>query len=401
MVHMRRVSDGERRHRLARRHALGPGHRVADPEAATRAMTVLHATEAPSVYLSLWARVDRLTIDDVDRALYDERTLVKQLAMRRTLFVFPRDLLPAAWGSASARVAAAHRVRLAKDVELGGLTTDGAAWVDAAEAATLDHLSGGAELSAQQLREAVPELAGRIEMSPGKSYGGNNPIAPRVLTQLGVEAKIVRGRNGGHWRTARPQWTAMATWLGDVPEPAKEREGYAELVRRWLVTFGPGTEADIVWWLGSTKSAVRAALADVGAVEVGLDSAGLDGRATGWLLADDTEAGGEVEPWAALLPVLDPTVMGWKEREFYLGAHGPMLFDTNGNVGTTAWWDGRIVGCWVQDPDGVVVLNLLEDVGAEARSALEAEAARLTTWLVGHRVSTVYPSIAMKAALDP
>jgi hypothetical protein len=402
MGHMRQVSDGERRHRLARRHALAPGHRADGPESATRAMTVLHATEAPSVYLSLWARVDGVTVADVDRALYDERTLVKQLAMRRTLFVFPRDLLPAAWGSASARVAAAHRVRLAKDVELGGLAADGAAWVDVAEEATLAHLASGIERSAQQLRGEVPELAGRIEMSPGKSYGGNYPIAPRVLTQLGVEAKIVRGRNGGHWRTARPQWTATATWLcrdgGEVPEPAKEREGYAELVRRWLATFGPGTEADIVWWLGSTKSAVRAALADVGAVEVGLDSG-----ATGWVPPDDAllfEAGEDaVEPWAALLPVLDPTVMGWKERDFYLGSHGPMLFDTNGNAGTTAWWDGHIVGCWVQDPDGVVVLNLLDDVGADARAALDAEATRLTTWLDGHRVSTVYPSIAMKQAL--
>ncbi len=52
---MRRVTDVERRHRLGRRHALAPGHRVADPEAATRAMTVLHATEAPTVYLSSWA----------------------------------------------------------------------------------------------------------------------------------------------------------------------------------------------------------------------------------------------------------------------------------------------------------------------------------------------------------
>ena len=72
-------------------------------------MTVLHATEPATVYLSLHARVDGLTRADVDRALYDERTLVKQLAMRRTLFVFPRDLLPAAWGSASARVAAQLR----------------------------------------------------------------------------------------------------------------------------------------------------------------------------------------------------------------------------------------------------------------------------------------------------
>ena len=122
---MREVSDVERRARVARRHALAPGHRAAGPEAATDALTVLHATEAPTVYLSLWARVDGLTTADVDRALYDDRTLVKQLAMRRTLFVFPRDLLPAAWGSASARVARAHRVRLIKDAEAGGLAADG------------------------------------------------------------------------------------------------------------------------------------------------------------------------------------------------------------------------------------------------------------------------------------
>ena len=105
---MRHISDDERRARLASRHAVAPTRRVADPVAATRAMTVLHSTEPATVYLSLLARVDGLTVADVDTALYDERSLVKQLAMRRTLFVFPRDLLPAAWGSASARVAASR-----------------------------------------------------------------------------------------------------------------------------------------------------------------------------------------------------------------------------------------------------------------------------------------------------
>ncbi len=71
-------------------------------------MTVLHSTEPATVYLSLVARVEGLTVADVDRALYEDRTLVKQLAMRRTLFMFPRDLLPAAWGSACARVAASQ-----------------------------------------------------------------------------------------------------------------------------------------------------------------------------------------------------------------------------------------------------------------------------------------------------
>ncbi|GAB3838622.1 DNA glycosylase AlkZ-like family protein [Dactylosporangium cerinum] len=96
---MRHVTDQQRRARLAVRHALTAAARVGTPEAATTAMTVLHATEPATVHLSCWARVTSVTVADVDRVLYGDRTLVKQLAMRRTLFVFPRDLLPAAWGA--------------------------------------------------------------------------------------------------------------------------------------------------------------------------------------------------------------------------------------------------------------------------------------------------------------
>jgi len=391
---VRHIDDDERRTRLARRHALHPAHRAADAEAATRAVTVLHATEPATVYLSLWARVDDLTVDDVDRALFEQRSLVKQLAMRRTLFVFPRDLLPAAWGSISARVADQLGARLAKEVEAHGIAEDGQAWLDLARAAVLRRLAGGDELSALELRTQVPELTGQLVVTPEKSYGGTFQVAPRVLTQLGVEASLVRGRNGGHWRISRPLWTSMETWLGESTQPCPSREGYAELVGRWLASFGPGTAADLQWWLGSTVAAVTTALADVGAVGVTLD-----GGATGWVLPDDVEPVDPVAPWAALLPVLDPTVMAWKARDFYLGPHAASLFDRNGNAGTTAWWDGRIVGCWVQDGDAVVQVHLLEDVEPAGRAALDAEAARLSAWLDGVRVSTVYPSPAMKAAL--
>jgi hypothetical protein len=246
-------------------------------------------------------------------------------------------------------------------------------------------------MTAQEIRARVPALEARLDLAPGKSYGVNVPIASRVLSQLGVEGALVRGANAGHWRLSKPRWTLMSGWLGDVPPAAKEDEGYAELVGRWLRSFGPGTEDDLVWWLGATKGAVRAALAALGAVEVSLDGGG-----TGWVLPDDVEPEDDVEPWAALLPVLDPTVMGWKQRDFYLGEHAPQLFDRNGNAGTTAWWDGRIVGCWVQDDAGVVEVRTLEKLPRAALEALEAEAARLTDWLDGVRVGTVYPSSAMK-----
>jgi hypothetical protein len=389
------VSDEERRARLGVRHALARSAKVGSPEEAARAVVCLHATEPPSVYLSCWARVNDLDVDDVERALYDTRSLVRQQAMRETLFVFPRDLVRAVWGSASARVAAAHRKRLVRDLERWGPADagHGAAWLTAAENAVLACLADGRQRPSKRIREEVPEAGGVIVQAPHKSWGGRFAIAPRVLTQLSLDGSVARAGNAGAWYTSRPTWTTTQAWWGQVvPDVLEPRQGYAELVARWLWSYGPGTVEDLAWWLGGTKSAVRTALDDISAQKVSLD----DGS-VGWLREDDLDPVAAAEPWVALLPVLDPTVMGWKGRVFYLGEHGPQLFDSAGNAGTTAWVDGRVVGAWVQDPDGVVQLRLLEDdIAPVAHEALVAEAQRLSEWLDGQRVFAVYPSPAMQ-----
>jgi hypothetical protein len=386
---MRHVTDDERRARLAVRHALAPVSRFDTPEAATRAMTVLHATEPATVYLSCWARVSSLRVADVDRALYADRTLVKQLAMRRTLFVFPRDLLPAVWPSASARVAGTERSRMAKDAARAGLAPDGDDWLDRTRDAVLAALADVPDgRTALEIRQAVPAIDVKVEVSPGESWSASS----RVLTHLGATADLVRGANTGRWHTSRPRWTLMRHWLDEVPASWSAADGYREIVRRWLQTFGPGTEDDLVWWLGATKAVVRAALAGLDAVPVSLDRG-----ATGWLLPDDLGEVADPGPWVALLPVLDPTVMGWKGRDFYLGPHRERLFERRGNAGTTAWVDGRVVGCWVQDDAGAVQVRLLERVSARSHSALRAEALRLTGWLGGFRVPMAYMSPAMTA----
>jgi hypothetical protein len=112
----------------------------------------------------------------------------------------------------------------------------------------------------------------------------------------------------------------------------------------------------------------------------------LDGT-TGYVLADDLGAAPRPEPSAALLPTLDPTTMGWKERDWYLGPHGPTLFDVNGNAGPTVWWDGRVVGGWSQRRDGEIAVALLEDVGRDARAAIDAEVERLQAWVGDVRFS--------------
>ncbi len=381
---MQVITDDQRRARLAARHGLSA--RQDSIEAATEAITCWHATEPASVHLAIQART-AATREQIDNALYDDRSVVKQLAMRRTVFAFPRSLLPAVWGSAAARVAVQQRTQLARDVVKHRVTEDGPGWVETACAAVLDHLRSHGPTGTAQLREALPMLEARMSLSPDKTWGAEVSVAPRVLTTLAASGAVMRGENDGGWKTSRPRWTTTGDWLPDVPAALAEPEGYAALVSSWLRTFGPGTRDDIVWWLGATKAAVTRALDDVGAVEVGLEDGG-----TGFVLPGDLDDVLEPGPWAALLPALDPTTMGWKQRDWYLGAHAAAIFDRNGNGGPTAWWCGRIVGGWRQEDDGTVVVVPAEDLGAAATKALAAKAEEMTAWLEGDVVRSIYQS---------
>jgi hypothetical protein len=383
---VRTIYVAERRARLARRHQLAAGHRANDVVEAAESMVCLHATDPSTVYLSAWARVDGMAVQDMERALYVDRSLVKHLAMRRTLFIFPRATLSAAQAGASNRVADTERRRLIRHVEQAGLRKNGARWLSKASDQVLEALSDGREATSSELRDEIPLLEGAIAYGEGKSWAGNLPLGPRVLTTLSAAGRVVRASNDGGWTTSRPRWTSTASWLGEEIAPCTEAEGVAGMVERWLRAFGPGTVADIKWWLGSTVAAVRKALTHLEAIEVDLDGQ------TGYVMPDDLETTEPVEPWAALLPPLDPTTMGWSERDWYLGPHKAQLFDTNGNAGPTAWWDGRIVGGWRQTDTGEVELQLLENVGAQGRRTLDDEATRLTDWLAGTRVVARFPS---------
>lgn len=385
---MRSFSVDERRARLARRHFLSrPAGSVV--EAAGRVLG-LHTTDPATPYLTLWARVPGFTVGDLDAAVYRDRVLVKHLAMRRTLWTVPAEDLPLVQSAASDRVADTERRRLIADAEKAGVTADGASWLSRAAAAVLRHLTEHGPTSTRDLRLALPELAGSHDGAPGKSWGGETPLAPRILTVLGVQGDIVRGPNDGRWTVSRHRWTTMADWLPGAPAPAPPEQARTDLMRRWLRAFGPATVTDVKWWFGQTLTWARQALRDVDAVEVDLDGA------PGYVLPDDVDPEPDAGPWCALLPGLDVTTMGWYERDWYLGGHRGEVFDRNGNAGPTAWVDGRVVGAWRQDDAGRIEMVLLEDVGSRARRALATRAEELTGWLDGVRISPRFPSPACR-----
>lgn len=389
---MRTFTVEQRRARLARRHHLRSGDAPQSIQAVTENLVALHATDPATPYLSLWARLPGFASADLDAALYRERAVVKHLAMRRTLWVVSPADFPAVQAAASDRVAANESRRLAADAERAGVAADGSAWLSAAGEAVLRHLRDAGPCSARELRQALPELTGTYDPAPGKRWGGESHLAPRVLTVLSARGDIIRGPNDGGWITSRPRWVAARDWL-PAPDGVELHadDARAALVRRWLGTFGPATVTDVRWWFGATLGWARKALSDIGAEQVDLDGT------AGFVLPDD-EDDPEPAPWCALLPSLDPTTMGWFDRDWYVGPHRGAVFDRNGNAGPTVWVDGRIVGAWRQDADGRVELVLVEKVGRRAASALEERADELTAWLDGVRVNPRFPSPLSKGA---
>ena len=379
---MERIGVAQRRARLGVRHHLAPRAQAPDVVTATRGMLALHGTDPATVYLSAWARVTGHLVPELEKALYDDRVLIRMLGMRRTIFVLPVELAPVVQAGCTRAIAARERRKTEQFLVEGGVTDDPAPWLARVEAATLAALRQRGTALSTDLSAEVPELSERIVLARGKAYEATQSVASRVLPLLAADGVLVRGRPRGSWLSGGQYWwSVLAEWLpGGLPE-LQPADAQAELARAWLWTFGPAPVADLKWWSGWTLGQTRAALAAIGAV--GVDLAGTPGVA----LPDDLAPVPAPEPYAALLPVLDPTTMGWQDRGWYLGPHGKALFDTNGNAGPTVWWDGRIVGGWAQRKSGEVVLRFLEDAGADAVAAAEEQAARLQEWLGPARIS--------------
>jgi hypothetical protein len=378
---VRRIPADERRARLQRRHFLSAGGAARSVEELAGGLVGLHATDPATVFLSARARLEDPSVEAVERSLYEDRSVLRMIGMRRTMFVLPLDLAGVVHAACTTTIAAAQRRRYAKVMEEAGIADDGEAWLDEVGREALRALEARDGAYAVELSAEVPRLREKVAFGEGRKWAGSQSMTTWVLFLLAAEGLVVRSRPRGTWNGSQWRWVPTGSWLGSPLPQLDPAAARVELVRRWLGAFGPATLADLRWWTGLPARDVGAALASVGPVEVELDGG------PGLVLPGDEDPVTAPPPSAALLPALDPTTMGWKEREWYLGSHAPLLFDRNGNAGPTVWWGGRVVGGWTQRRDGELAHRLLEDVGADARAAIDGEVERLRAWLGDVRVT--------------
>jgi hypothetical protein len=385
MTSARTFGVDERRARLAWRHRLLPDRRIDDVATIADDLVALHSSDPVTVYLSATARMAHPSLNRVAEALYDDRSVVRLHAMRRTLWVLTPEHARLAHAAATVGLLEPERRRTIKVLEDHGVA-DGAQWLRDAERRTLAAVERIGPATARQIGEAVPELRMPLDYAVGKSYAGTMGAHTRVLLLLGFAGSVVRVRPTGTWINGAYRYAAMESWLPGGVTGRDPVTAAAELAARWLVAFGPATTADLRWWMGWAVRKTERALADAGAVAVDV------GGAPAWVAPGDEHVEIPAVPWVAILPGLDPTTMGWKQRDWYVDPeHVPFVFDTSGNGGPTVWVDGRIVGGWTQRKDGTIAYRLLTDVGHEAQSAIDEAAHDLERLIGDTRFSTRFP----------
>jgi hypothetical protein len=407
---VRTISVQQRRRLVVHRHHLAGD--AADSQTVTPAVIALHATDPASVYLSVLARSSVSTLTDVAQALYDRRSLVRWMAMRRTLFVFPREDIPLVQAAVSTPLAATLRKRLISTLERNGaeppIVGETASWLDSL-ASRVEHAlrsrgeATGAELSTveRDLRTSIPARA---------PSDRTQNVTTSLLTWMSAEGRLVRGTPTGAWTSRHHRWEPVNRWWPDGLPSMDPDQARQALARRWLTSFGPATVGDLQWWVGWNKTTVRRALDNLPVDEIDLHGGpGIMLRADRASTADAAlrdaldEALAHIDsaetPSASLLPVLDPTPMGWKHRDWMFGIDQQAIFDQAGNIGPTVWWNGEIIGSWAITAAGELRTRILADRGAQAVAAVDSAAAKLHERLGGAIVApqSAHPSNALSA----
>lgn len=383
---MRAITVQQRRRAMIHRHHLAGD--ADGPEAVTHALIGLHATDPASVYLSVLARSAASTLADVANAMYERRHLVRWMAMRRTLFVFEREDIPMVQAAISTPLAIALRRRLISRLLRNGtappIDGDVGGWLERLEERVEGALARRGSATGAQLADDEPGLRTLI-LARAPSERPQN-LTSSLLTLMSAEARLVRSIPTGAWTSRHHRWEPVSRWWPRGLPAIDEAQAQRDLAYRWLTRFGPATTEDLQWWAGWSKTTTRRALETLAVEEVDLHGrVGIDLARPNGERGDEATAG----QVATLLPALDPTPMGWKNRDWFLGIDPGLVFDRAGNIGPTLWWDGEIIGSWAITPNGDLRTNAIVDRGAEARAAIDRAAAQLHARLDGTPVTPV------------
>ena len=324
-----------------------PGRR--SPADVVRHLVGMQAQAAMAAELGIRARSRRTTIEDVDRARIEERSIVRAWAMRGTLHLVPAEdlgwLVPLTVDPSRPRA----RRRLAEE----GVP---ARTVERALGLIRDMLATDGPLTR-------PEISDRLRRR-------RVPAGGQALWHLAWLAASDGTVCFGPSRSGRPTLVLVRDWIGR-PRTLDRDRAMAELAARYLAAHGPATPEDLAAWSGLRATDVRRAWGMVADRLVEVETGGV----TRWRLKGRRpEAGPGL---VRLLPMFDEYLLGWRSRDLVLAERHRRRVAMGGMIHQTALADGAVRGTWaaeVRRDRLVVTVRPFGRLDGSLRGALAAEA---------------------------
>lgn len=265
-------------------------------------------------------------VEDVRRALWKDRTLVKTWLMRGTLHVIPSKDLPLFSAAMN---------------EYGMRNTNAwLKWLQITEPEfrevidAIGHALDGQALTREELIAKVGKgRSERIQLAMKSGWGGVlKPVARRGLLCFGPS----RGQSVTFVRPE--QW--LGRWRDMDPDAA-----LIEVARRYLRAYGPATKSDFTRWWGTWRGVGNTAWAGLAGE---LAPVSIEGRRAEMLAADvDRIESATSEGSVCLLPSFDPYLLGHSRRDHLVATeHRARVSRTAGWISAVVLVDGRVVATW-------------------------------------------------------
>lgn len=323
------LSEDDLRARRLRAQCLAPRLPRQSLVQAVQTVCGINAQLSSAMALSLRARVQGLTLADIETRRVQDRTIVQIWCMRGTIHLVPTDDVDAFLSAISPAVLRAGWHWLA---QRAGLEPERAKRVLAtASRALKEH----GPMTRRELMDVVVERHGQ----------GVKAAAAGVVRLGSLLGRVCFGPDQG----AEPTYVAMDNWLGR--EVKIKTPDHVELARRYLAGYGPATERDLAAWWGMGLTEAKAAWKQLREELVELE---VDGRSA-WMLNSESKGLGKSVPpnqTVRLLPAFDTYLLGYHHRDAAVPPEYRSRIFHGGEIVPTILVDGRAAGTWHHERRG-------------------------------------------------
>jgi len=353
-------------HFVLQKHHLTDDSKIDDIVQIVLDIGGLHATGSTTPYLSLFSRMKDFSRDKLDEELYIKRTLGKIRCVRKTVYVLPKEWISIAFNATKTIVASISEPHLFKYL---GVTQK-------EYETTSRKIMKILKTRGMTVKEIKHEIGLSINIS-----GIVNLMCDQML--------LIRGKPQKGWKSNLHTYYLFHEFFPDVNlNLIEEDESKEFMIKKYIDSFGPVTENDIIWWTGFPKGQIKTI---IDSFQNDLSIIEIKGIADDFLISRSDEMhlssiNPTHKPIINLLPSLDPYIMGYKIRERYLyQKYYNYVFDRSGNATFSILLNGNIIGVW-DVIESYVKIFIFQEINNEILQEIHKKAKKIGTFFLGKNV---------------